>query len=250
MWPRPPAPRPPRPGRPPLWSARLGDARPPVRAGERGDPDHGWRSRIVGRHPGLAPARASCDRRVVDDAELFRLWCEGDKGAGDALLTRHYAAVYRFFRNKAPSDVDDLTQHTFSACAGARARFAGQAATFRSYLFGIARHVLHEHLRRKRRDARIDFGVSTAAGLDPTASQLLAATRDQQALLLALRRLPMDLQVALELHYWEELSTAEIADVLEVSQGTVKRRLQRARQLLEKMLEEPAMNAILRQGSA
>lgn len=173
----------------------------------------------------------------MDDGELLRRWRDGDVRAGDALLTRHYEAVYRFFRNKAPDAVDDLTQRTFSACTEGRSRFA-QRASFRSYLFGIARNVLHEHFRRRRRDARIDFGVSTAAGLDPTASQLLVAQQDQLGLLNALRRLPVDLQVALELHYWEELSTVEMADVLQIPRGTVKRRLQRARQTLERLLAE------------
>jgi RNA polymerase sigma-70 factor (ECF subfamily) len=49
----------------------------------------------------------------------------------------------------------------------------------------------------------------------------------------ALRRLPVELQVVVELHYWEEQSTAEMAEVLEVPQGTVKSRLRRAREQLE-----------------
>jgi RNA polymerase sigma-70 factor (ECF subfamily) len=173
----------------------------------------------------------------VDDAELLSRWCEGDVLSGDVLLTRHYAAIYRFFRNKAPDAVDDLTQRTFSACTQGRARF-GARASFRTYLFGIARNVLYEHFRHRRREERVDFGVSSAAALDPTASQRLAARQDQQALLMALRRLPLQLQLALELHYWEELTTEEISEVLELPQGTVKRRLQRGRQLLERWLAE------------
>ena len=53
----------------------------------------------------------------------------------------------------------------------------------------------------------------------------------------ALRHLPLDLQVVVELHYWEEHSTAQIATVLEVPQGTVKSRLRRARALLENLLD-------------
>jgi RNA polymerase sigma factor (sigma-70 family) len=173
----------------------------------------------------------------VDDRELLMRWGEGDAGAGDALVTRHYPAVYRFFRNKAPGHVDDLTQRTFLACTEGRARFE-QRSSFRSFLFGVARHVLYEHFRQRRRDQAIDFGLSTAEGLDPSASQKLAARDEQQRLLTAMRRLPLDLQVALELYYWEDLGVAEIAEVLETPVGTVKSRLQRARVRLDELIVE------------
>jgi DNA-directed RNA polymerase specialized sigma24 family protein len=51
--------------------------------------------------------------------------------------------------------------------------------------------------------------------------------------LLALRRIPLDSQVALELHYWESMTAAEIGEVLGMPLGTVKTRLRRAKQLLE-----------------
>jgi RNA polymerase sigma-70 factor (ECF subfamily) len=58
--------------------------------------------------------------------------------------------------------------------------------------------------------------------------------RDEQRLLLrGLRRLPLDLQVALVLSYWEGLSGTEIAEVLETPVGTVKTRIRRARELLK-----------------
>ncbi|MEZ4372915.1 MAG: sigma-70 family RNA polymerase sigma factor [Polyangiaceae bacterium] len=44
----------------------------------------------------------------------------------------------------------------------------------------------------------------------------------------ALQRLPLDLQMAIELYYWEELSVAELAEALEIPAGTVKSRLHRA----------------------
>jgi RNA polymerase sigma-70 factor (ECF subfamily) len=55
-------------------------------------------------------------------------------------------------------------------------------------------------------------------------------------LLLALRRIPLELQIVLELHYWEGLSTRELADAMEIPQGTVKSRLRRAREALEREL--------------
>jgi RNA polymerase sigma-70 factor (ECF subfamily) len=62
---------------------------------------------------------------------------------------------------------------------------------------------------------------------------VVARDQDQQKLLLALRRIPLDSQVALELHYWEAMTAAEIGQVLDVPLGTAKTRLRRAKQLLE-----------------
>ncbi len=70
--------------------------------------------------------------------------------------------------------------------------------------------------------------------------------REEQKLLLsALRALPLDLQITVELHYWEHLTTAEVGQVLEVPPGTVKWRLSRARELLKAKIQELASSRAL-----
>ena len=70
---------------------------------------------------------------------------------------------------------------------------------------------------------------------------VIARGQRDAALLAALRNLPLELQLVLELHYWEGMSTAELAEVLELAQGTVKTRLFRARaQLRERMGADPS----------
>lgn len=169
--------------------------------------------------------------------ELLERWRSGDDQAGQALVEAHLESVLRFFQNKATHHAEDLTQETFVRCAAARDRFAGRAS-FRTFVFGIARHVLYEHYRRHRAaNAReLNFGVSSAMDLDPSPSQLLARMGRREQLLTALRKLPVDLQIALELFYWEELSVAEMADALEIPAGTVKRRLMRGREALRRQL--------------
>jgi predicted DNA-binding protein YlxM (UPF0122 family) len=56
-------------------------------------------------------------------------------------------------------------------------------------------------------------------------------------LLEALQRIPLDIQMTLELFYWEDLSIGELAAVLESPVGTVKSRLFRGRQLLEQAMD-------------
>lgn len=190
----------------------------------------------------------------VDDHALLAAWSRGDQAAGAELFDRHYPSVARFFHNKVGEAAqDDLIQETFLACLASAARFRGQAQV-RTFLFGIAHNVLALHLRRTRGrldraggaggpggadladDAPADVGEEPAIslGLSPVAA---AAQREEQRLLLeALRRIPLIHQVALELHYWEDLSAAEIADAVGVPLGTAKTRLRDGRSYLEAQL--------------
>ena len=62
---------------------------------------------------------------------------------------------------------------------------------------------------------------------------LLAKHQEQRLLLEGLRAIPVNYQVVLELHYWEGMTTSQISEVLGVPNGTVRSRLQRARDALE-----------------
>lgn len=171
-----------------------------------------------------------------DDFEVLDRWRAGDRGAGNELLRRHFDRLYRFFANKVGQEVDDLIQRTFLACVESRDRFRKQASV-RTYLFTVARHELYHHFRRSRRDERVtDVGEHSVADLGSTPSRIAAARQEHKLLLTALRRIPLDLQVAVELHYWEGMSTAEVGEVLEIPQGTAKSRLRRAREHLQEQM--------------
>lgn len=166
------------------------------------------------------------------DAELLEAWRAGDKAAGRELFERHISLVSRFFRNKVGDEREDLIQRTFLACVEARDRVR-DGTSFRSYLLRVARNKLYDHIgRRQGTPHRPDpLGVSLA-DLGPSPSRLLVEDERDQLLLHALRSLPLDLQTLLELHYWEGMGTSELAEVLEIPQGTVKTRMWRARNLL------------------
>ena len=176
---------------------------------------------------------------AADDRALFRAWAEGDNAAGQALIERHYDSVVRFFRTKAGAAADDLVQRTFLGLAEARGRYRGDS-TVRSFLFGIARNILFEHIRGRVKDAKVDpdFGVSSIHELDPGVSTVAAGRDEQRLLVEALQRIPVEMQMTLELFYWEELSVAELAEILGVPPGTVKSRLHRGRTLLREAMEK------------
>jgi RNA polymerase sigma factor (sigma-70 family) len=171
------------------------------------------------------------------DEALLRAWQAGDSHAGDVLVRRHFAAVYRFFRHKLADAAEDLTQRTFLGCVGARDRMQPELG-FRPFLFGIARNQLLLELRTRTRRRELppdSTSIEDVGG--PTPVAIVAAHEEQRMLLAALRRIPIDHQIALELHYWEELGIDAIAAVLEVAPGTVKSRLSRARASLVQRLQ-------------
>jgi RNA polymerase sigma-70 factor (ECF subfamily) len=172
------------------------------------------------------------------DAALLEAWRGGDERAGRELFERHFASVFRFFRSKIEDAAEDLTQQTFMGCLRGKDSFRGEAS-FRTYLFTIARNRLYTHIRdRQRRERVIELGEASVADLGDSPTRIAAARAEHRVLLKALRRLPLDMQVAMELHYWEDMSVREIAEVTETPEGTIKRRLQRGRTRLEELIAE------------
>lgn len=172
---------------------------------------------------------------VSDDLALLDAWIGGDRVAAGELLDRHVEGLTRFFRGKVAGDVEDHIQEAFTRCL-ARRKTLTPGSSFRAYLYAVARNLLFEYFRKSARKP-IDPGSTSVADLSPNASTLLRQADDQRLLRDALARIPIDSQIALELHYWENLSVAEIGRVLEVPTGTIKSRLHRARGQLRTQLE-------------
>lgn len=185
----------------------------------------------------------------AQDYELLRAWRAQDGAAGNQLVRRHFASVFSFLRSKVPEHVDDLVQRTFLACVESVDRI-DESRSFRAYLFGIARRQLIYHYRRDRQHSdRFDPMLESVHDASRSPSQHAAAREARDQVLEALRRLPLDLQITLELHYWEAMKTDEIADALALPPGTVRGQLQRGRARLREALEESpsphAMGAIV-----
>ncbi len=174
------------------------------------------------------------------DDELLATWRDGDTRAGKELFERHFMALRRFFSNKVdPDEVEDLMQRSFMGCVEAMDRFRGEAS-FRTFLFAIARRQLYKHFREQRVKqgrAAEDLSITSVAALGRTPSSVLNAQQEEAMLLRALQNVSVDHQTVLELFYWEQLSTAEIAHVCDISLVTVRTRLHRARHALRERLE-------------
>jgi RNA polymerase sigma factor (sigma-70 family) len=174
---------------------------------------------------------------MESDFDLLDRWRGGDITAGQALLARHFDSLCGFFESKCGPDADDLVQRTMLACVSSKERFR-KHSSFRTYMFTIARHELYHHLHARRRDGqRLDFSITSIAELLTTPASRMIKDADRLRIVEALRRLPVEQQTLLELHYWQELDIEAISEVLEIEPGNTRVRLHRARKKLRELLE-------------
>ncbi|MGC4004107.1 MAG: sigma-70 family RNA polymerase sigma factor [Pirellulales bacterium] len=88
----------------------------------------------------------------MQDHQLVEAAQRGDRAAFAQLIQRHQQAVYGFLRARVlePSDAEDMSQEVFLRSYTAKARFES-GEMVRPWLYGIARNLLREHIRRSKR---------------------------------------------------------------------------------------------------
>lgn len=181
------------------------------------------------------------------DVDLLAAWRAGDRVAGNRLVARHFAAVYRFVRRRAPerTAANDLAQRTFLALLESGDRH-DPSRRMRAYLLGIAQHLVFRDVRDA---ARGQHARATPAASVISPSGAAAASERKSLLRRALEALPLELRTTLEMHYWDELTTSEIGEILGIAAGTVKWRLSRGRALLRDEIVRLAPDAATREST-
>jgi RNA polymerase sigma-70 factor (ECF subfamily) len=141
---------------------------------------------------------------------------------------------------------DDVTQEVFVTLMQTLPQYDRQRADLLTYLYGIARNVTRNRLRRERRFIPLDAAADAA---DSRAEDPCAAVSHSQEMALlrrAVRRLPSRYREVIILCDVHTLSYADTARVLDVPLGTVRSRLSRARQRLAIALhQEPVKGSAL-----
>lgn len=190
---------------------------------------------------------------VDEDASLVRRCRRGDVEAFGALVTRHESRVRALVARilgagATPDDVDDATQDVFVQAWRALPRFRGDAR-FSTWLYRVATNLAikqwHRTRRRQSEVAEEDLPEAVRAALaDPSAGPSAEAERRAQdrALRQAIDGLPEKQRTVVLLHYFEDYSCEEMAQMIGCSVGTVWSRLHYGcRKLRDKLawLEQP-----------
>lgn len=173
-------------------------------------------------------------------------WRAGDKRAGGEIIDKYLAPLLRFFRNKVGSvdEAEELTQRTFTGAIEGVVRFRDES-TVRTWMFAIARNVLRQWAEEmaRQRGRSGSLGDASVADLGAGPSTAMAKRREQRLMLEALRKLPIESQLVLELFYWEQLTARQIGEVLDCPEGTARSRLRKAKLELRGTLDELARDA-------
>ncbi|WP_193164599.1 RNA polymerase sigma factor RpoE [Microbulbifer hainanensis] len=181
------------------------------------------------------------DRQLVERVQ------KGDKRAFDLLVLKYQhkilAVVSRFIKDH--SEVQDVTQEAFIKAYRALANFRGESA-FYTWMYRIAINTAKNHLvSRSRRPPSSDVDLEDAeyySGADllrdnETPEGELFRDQLEAAVHESIRALPEDLRSAVTLREMEGLSYEEIAEVMGCPVGTVRSRIFRAREAIDRTVQ-------------
>lgn len=187
------------------------------------------------------------------DQQLVELVQQGDKAAFDLLVRKYQQKVInlvsRFVKNQ--GDVQDVAQEAFIKAYRALPNFRGDSA-FYTWLYRIAVNTAKNYLvAQKRRPSGSDIDAVDAEYFEGGESlrensspeRMLLSDELKQVVFTTLENLPEDLRTAITLRELEGLSYEDIADVMDCPVGTVRSRIFRAREALDKQID-PLMQRI------
>lgn len=183
----------------------------------------------------------------ITDQQLVERVQNGDKKAFDLLVMKYQQRIVnlvsRFVRNQA--DALDVTQDAFIKAYRALPNFRGDSA-FYTWMYRIAVNTAKNHLAvQNRRPMDIDQDVSEIEQIEgdhalkeyATPEHMLLRDEIQDTVIQAIEGLPEDLRIAITLREVEGLSYEDIAEAMECPIGTVRSRIFRAREAIDKELK-------------
>jgi RNA polymerase sigma-70 factor (ECF subfamily) len=194
----------------------------------------------------VAPFVASDD----PDAELVARWQDGDEAAFERLVRSHEAKVFRLMLRMLGNreEAEDASQDAFLSLHRHGHRFRREAR-FSTFLYRVAANAALNRrrslgrARTRRRELAQEQSVGAHLPIGPRDPEDATHGSEVQAQVQeALQQLPEDLRVAVVLYDIEGQSYKEIAEILEIPEGTVKSRIHRARQGLRELLRGLVQN--------
>ena len=175
----------------------------------------------------------------VTEKELVKLARRRDSAAWGKLVSGHQEPAFRlaYLLLGDPDDAEDVAQEAFIRAWQALDRFDADRP-LRPWLLRIVSNLARN---RRRSIGRYLAAVARFAQENPDASHITQDTfseEDSAALWQALQKVKLNYRAVIYLRYFLDLSEAEMAEVLDVAQGTIKSRLHRALKQLREIIEQ------------
>lgn len=156
----------------------------------------------------------------------------------EVVFDRHFATIHRYVRHCLDADAaEDVAAETFVRAFAARERYVASTPDARAWLFSIATNLVRDEVRRRGRATGLGQRLSLQRPSEKAASDLPDA--ELHDALMILREAEREVLV---LFAWAELSYEEIAQATGAPIGTVRSRLNRAREHLRELLVAPSMS--------
>ncbi len=172
----------------------------------------------------------------------------GNRAAYSQLMDEYFEKVYsRMLKmTSQPGDAEDLTMEAFNKAFSKLDQYTPDFA-FSTWLYRIAKNNCIDYLRRNKKDndtmvnqqeAGVGITAHELANQLPSPEQLMIMQQETQLLREIVDTLHPKYKDIIKLHYFKELSCEEIAQKLDLPEGTVKVRLFRARELLYNIMSK------------
>jgi RNA polymerase sigma-70 factor (ECF subfamily) len=193
-----------------------------------------------------ATEASAADQKAPNDKELAQKAGAGDADAFEQLYRRHFRRVYALCLRMLgdPTLAEDLTQETFVNLFNKIGSFRGESA-FTTWLHRMTVNQVLMFFRKAstRQELTTDEGETPVQIVRGTEDPNAMPVVDRIALQRAIRQLPPGYRTVFVLHDVEGYDHDEIARILEVSEGTSKSQLHKARLKLRTLLRQQSVPA-------
>jgi RNA polymerase sigma-70 factor (ECF subfamily) len=181
-----------------------------------------------------APARESTEHV----RELVARGQQGDRDALEELYLIHFDRIYSYLHVSVGNrhDAEDLTTQTFLKMLEKIGSFKWQSAPFSAWLFRIAHNLAMDHFRARRRWQPEEEVPEQPGEEEPSAELVAMQTIGRESMLKLIDRLSPEQQQVLTLKFVFNLPNAEVAAILDKTEGAIKSLQHRALVSLQKQI--------------
>ena len=178
---------------------------------------------------------------ITMDYRLIELCRVGDSSAIENFVQTYQQDVYRLALSilDDSSEAEDATQESLLAALRGLNSFNG-ASSLKTWLFSITVNICRTRLQRRKRSDRLRqiLGGILRVQNAPSIEEHAMENETDEALWSAIHSMHQRHRLPIVLRYYHDLSVAEIANILQIPEGTVHSRLNTARRQLHEMLKE------------